>query len=65
MEAKRVVDLRGCPRCHGDVHINDDLYGSYRECLQCGYMLDVKQATAKGYKRWRAGGKPGSKRKAA
>ena len=36
-----MVDLRDCPRCHGFVHANQDTYGEYRECLQCGYMVDV------------------------
>ena len=36
-----MVDLRDCPRCRGFVHANRDSYGEYRECLQCGYMVDV------------------------
>ena len=37
--------VKGCPRCGGDVFIDRDHYGWYRECLQCGYMgvLDVSQ----------------------
>ena len=33
--------LKSCPRCKGDVHINKDIYGEYRECLQCGQMVDI------------------------
>ena len=36
-----MVDSRVCPRCQGFVHANQDAYGEYRECLQCGYMVDV------------------------
>ncbi|MDP6072737.1 MAG: hypothetical protein QGG34_14465 [SAR202 cluster bacterium] len=35
--------LKGCPRCQGDMHINEDLYGRYRKCLQCGYMRDLDE----------------------
>ncbi len=35
--------LKGCARCKGDMHINRDMYGSYRECLQCGYMVDIDE----------------------
>ena len=36
-----MLRLKGCPRCKGDLHTNRDLYGSYTECLQCGYMRDL------------------------
>ena len=35
--------LKGCSRCKGDMHIKRDIYGSYRQCLQCGYMLDIEE----------------------
>lgn len=35
------VYYRACPRCHGDLQVNKDVYGEYKECLQCGYMLDT------------------------
>ena len=25
------------------MYLNRDIYGTYKECLQCGYMLDVKK----------------------
>jgi Zn ribbon nucleic-acid-binding protein len=37
-----MLELRRCPRCRGDVRTNRDVYGEYRECLQCGYMVDVE-----------------------
>jgi|TARA_Y100000310_G_C20483534_1_gene715821 hypothetical protein len=43
MEVNRVLNLKECPRCHGDVHTNRDMYGTYKECLQCGYMLDLER----------------------
>ena len=36
-----MLELRACPRCKGDLHTNRDMYGSYRQCLQCGYMHDI------------------------
>ncbi len=39
--------LKACPRCHGDIKVNKDIYGTYKECLQCGYMLDVAESELK------------------
>ena len=33
--------LKACPRCQGDLRINRDFYGEYRQCVQCGYMKDL------------------------
>ena len=35
--------LKACPRCDGDVHVNRDVYGEYRQCLQCGYTEDTER----------------------
>jgi hypothetical protein len=40
-EVTMTTFLKACPRCQGDVHINKDMYGEYKECLQCGYMVDI------------------------
>lgn len=34
--------LKSCPKCKGDVHINRDWFGCYKQCLQCGLMEDVE-----------------------
>jgi ribosomal protein S27AE len=34
--------FKGCPKCGGDVFIDYDLNGWYEECLQCGYLRDLK-----------------------
>ena len=36
--------LKACPRCSGDISTNRDRYGGYRECLQCGYMIDLEES---------------------
>lgn len=30
--------FKSCPRCDGDVQVNRDIYGHYKEYLQCGFM---------------------------
>ena len=29
--------IKNCPRCGGDVYIDEELGGAYEQCLQCGY----------------------------
>ena len=36
-----MIYLRSCPRCKGDIYPNKDIYGAYKECLQCGYIEDI------------------------
>ncbi len=33
--------LRACPRCGGDLHATEDLYGSFHQCIQCGHIQDL------------------------
>ncbi len=37
----KVVYLKSCPRCKGDLQVNKDFYGSYRKCFQCGYCGEI------------------------
>ena len=34
--------LKACPKCHGDVKYESDVYGRYLECLQCGLLISSK-----------------------
>lgn len=37
--------LKSCPKCHGDLFENTDLYGRYIDCFQCGhYLTSVEDA---------------------
>ena len=36
--------FKSCPRCQGDMHTNRDFYGEYKECLQCGLMVDIEKS---------------------
>ena len=38
---------KACPKCHGDLYLNKDMYGKYLSCLQCGYMKDVPEEAEK------------------
>jgi DNA-directed RNA polymerase subunit M/transcription elongation factor TFIIS len=38
-----MLEFKSCPRCQGDMITNRDIYGSYKECLQCGHMVDIEQ----------------------
>ena len=42
-EVRKMLQLKACPRCRGDLNSNRDIYGEYKECLQCGLMLDVEE----------------------
>ncbi|MFQ5875531.1 MAG: hypothetical protein ACE5JL_17280 [Dehalococcoidia bacterium] len=34
--------LKGCPRCgRGDMLLDRDIWGWYRQCLQCAYLEDL------------------------
>ena len=36
-----MIEFKACSRCRGDVKMSSDVYGTYRQCLQCGRMQDV------------------------
>ncbi len=45
-----MVMFKACPRCEGDMHVNSDMYGEYRECLMCGFMSDIQKPSMLGIK---------------
>ncbi len=36
----KMLYMKACPRCKGDVHMNRDSFGAYAKCLQCGFNRD-------------------------
>ena len=40
-----MVFYRSCPKCRGDMHIREDVYGNFRECIQCGLLQDIDGQT--------------------
>ena len=41
-----MIYFGACPKCHGDVMLNRDGFGSFLSCLQCGLMRDVESKPA-------------------
>ncbi len=39
--------LKGCPRCGGDVYIENGLDEWYEVCLMCSYRREIKKETVK------------------
>jgi ssDNA-binding Zn-finger/Zn-ribbon topoisomerase 1 len=37
-----MIKFKACPKCHGDLHLGEDMFGKYFNCLQCGYLRDVE-----------------------
>lgn len=35
--------FRSCPKCGGDLSASADIYGSYIQCVQCGFLRDTPQ----------------------
>ena len=33
--------FKACPKCHGDLYLDSDGYGTFVECLQCGLLRDL------------------------
>lgn len=41
-----MIWFKACPRCHqGDLVFNDDIYGVYKQCLQCGHIVELVDAS--------------------
>lgn len=37
-----MIWAKSCPKCgKGDLMLERDLYGWYRQCVQCGYLQDM------------------------
>jgi hypothetical protein len=36
-----MIWLKQCPRCQGDLVLDQDHYGSFKTCVQCGYLRDL------------------------
>ena len=37
-----LIKLKSCPRCNGDLFLDWDQHGRYVECLQCGYVRNLR-----------------------
>ncbi|HEU0022605.1 MAG TPA: hypothetical protein VFR55_13170 [Dehalococcoidia bacterium] len=36
-----MIWLKECPKCQGDLILDQDHYGRFKTCVQCGYLRDV------------------------
>lgn len=34
--------FKACPKCKGDMYLENDAYGAYRKCLQCGRIFEIE-----------------------
>ena len=39
-----MIRFKACPKCAGDLYVNKDVQGNFLNCLQCGYLKDIKEA---------------------
>jgi len=39
--------LAACPKCHGDLILRHDWYGSYWGCFQCGHLMELATVVPK------------------
>jgi DNA-directed RNA polymerase subunit M/transcription elongation factor TFIIS len=37
-----IPKLENCPKCKGNLILEKDDYGLYQQCLQCGYLHELK-----------------------
>ena len=37
--------FKGCPRCKGDIFIDQETDGWYEHCLLCGYVREIETVT--------------------
>ena len=48
--------FKACPKCQGDLYLEQDAYGAFRQCLQCGRIVELAatvprpSAKANGYR---------------
>lgn len=40
-----MIKLKACPKCHGDMTLEKDQYGSYLSCLQCGSIKELTEVS--------------------
>ncbi len=45
-------NFKSCPRCHGDVFVDEDLDRSYVKCLQCGFEREMTKVSAVKHSDW-------------
>jgi hypothetical protein len=39
--SERAISLSSCPRCGGNFFLERDIYGYYKTCVQCAFIIDL------------------------
>ena len=43
-----MIKFKSCPRCsQGDLILDQDIYGSYMQCIQCAHIVEMVSTPAK------------------
>jgi hypothetical protein len=48
MQRGGFVNKARCPKCGGNVYLDNDHFGWYEECLQCGYTRNLQKVVKVG-----------------
>lgn len=43
MQRGGFVNKARCPKCGGNVYLDNDYFGWYEECLQCGFTRNMQK----------------------
>ncbi|MBI2935255.1 MAG: hypothetical protein HYY31_00360 [Chloroflexi bacterium] len=35
--------FRSCPKCRGAMLLQDDSFGLYKQCVNCGFIVDLEK----------------------
>lgn len=61
---ERLLRFGSCPRCAGDLHLKQDYYGAFEDCIQCGYSKDLPATPRRVFTPEQLKGKVGRPKKA-
>jgi len=39
--------FKACPKCRGDMYLDQDAYGVFAKCLQCGRIFEANSSQSK------------------
>ncbi len=53
-------NFKKCPRCRGDIFIDEDTERCYEKCLQCGYERELERIPVLRHKQETGKEKPGT-----
>ncbi len=47
MKGRNRFFFKACPKCRGDMYLDEDVYGAYGKCLQCGRIFEARSQQQK------------------